>query len=372
MNHEKLLRLINAIYSAAADPSLWPAAAHKIKHAIGGHSVNLALEDTQDPKLRYFYSNGVTQTDLEYYEANCICHDKFTDVYNKLSAGSLFLSQQIWTGKKELYTVRPYEEFYEKIGYAYFNAGLFYKDEDKRGWLSVARCIEDPLYNDEEYQLMQALLPHLQRAFMINIQMLEAQQCSQFCLNSLEHLSVAVLLLSSTGCIIKYNTKAQKYLCCIDAAKRSFRIHLPEAKANCQLHQLISATLHSDGFGFGGIVPFFDNGIRKTVLCFPWRSTDKQMDWLGQVASCIIFILSPSVDAPPAEQLQQTFNLSKAEVPVLQGLLDGIAVSTLADQLFVTEATVRFHIRNLLRKTDSRNQAELISKVFKLTTVLVE
>ncbi len=371
MDSAKVLPLIDAIYSAASDPSLWPAVAQQVQHAIGGHSVNLGIEDTKNPKFNFLYTNGATASQMVSYGESCIGQDQFLCLLDRTSPGEALLTQDI-LDERQLHSLFPYEDFYEDLGYTYHNAGLFYRDEDHRGWISVIRSLNDSRFTPDELKLMQTLVPHLQRAFMINLQLMKAQRDTQIGLDSLEHLSAAALLLSDKGDVLSHNSKAQKYLCRTSAKIQNYGVRLPEAKANLQLQKLIRAILYGSGIDSSGVVPFYEFGVRKTVLCFPWRTTSQQLDWLGQATGCILFILSPSTSAPPTEQLKQTFNLSKAEVRVLQGLLDGSSVSSLTEQLFVTDATVRYHIRNLLRKTESRNQVELITKVMKLTTVLVE
>ncbi|WP_027856783.1 helix-turn-helix transcriptional regulator [Marinobacterium jannaschii] len=370
MNATELLNLIDGIYAAAADPQLWPKVAGDIQHAIGGHSANLVLEDTRHPHFNYIYSNGVSAEKVAYYEQNLIGQDSLTTIYERIPAGQAVLTQNVWD-EQQLHNLSIYENFYEDLGYKYFNCGLFYRDDERRGWISIARSEQDSVFSTEEHQLMQTLVPHLQRAFMINLQMMQAQQVSHIGLDSLEHLSAATLLLSSKGKVVMHNRRAEPYLCYADAKTQSLGIRIPEPQANRKLHRVILGALHSEQPGFAAMVPFSEKGIRKTVLCFPWRASGAQMDWLGQSTDCILFILSPASDLPPAQQLQTTFDLSKAEVRVLHQLMEGHSVRETAELIFVSEATVRFHIRSLLRKTDSRNQAELLSRVLRLTSVAI-
>lgn len=370
MMSDKLIPLIDAIYSAASDPSRWPAVALEIQCAIGGHSVNLALEDTQSPKFSFFYTNGANSSDIEYYERNIIAHDEFGALFDKYTAGSAILTQDFWE-EEQLHGIYPYDDFYERLGYAYFNSGLFYRDNEKRGWLSVVRSPRDSLFTLEEHLLMKALIPHLRRAFMINIQMAEAQRASQIGLDCLEHISAAALLLSRKGQVLQHNSRATSYLGGSNKQGGDYRVRLPDPAANQRLQLLILAALETRSHDLPAVLPFSEHGLRKTVLCFPWKASGSQLDWLGETTGCILFILSPSAGSPPAEQLQLTYSLSKAEIRVLQGLIEGATVGELTDQLCVSEATVRFHIRNLLRKSDSRSQAELISKVLRGVSTVI-
>ncbi len=371
MASDPLLSLIDAIYAAAADPSLWPFVARQIQSAIGGHSVNLALEDLDDSRVNLMYTTGVCQEDIELYQNEVMGKDQMTDLLNVVPECTAFTSQDFYD-IKSVRSMYCYEAFYEKVGYTHFNVGLFYRDNGRRAWLSVARSEKDPLYTPEEQMLMQVLTPHLRRAFLINVQLLEAQLTSKIALDSLEHIAAAMLLLTNNGQVVQHNSRAEHYLHIDGGSTKQATIRLPDAHANSHLHTLIGAISQDETKEQNGILPFVEKGVQKTALCFPWRSSDEQFDWLGKTACCIVFILSPSADAPHEDMLHKTFDLSKAEVKVLQRLMSGMQVAEVAGYLFVSQATVRFHIRNLLRKTASRNQAEMITRVFNTASVRVE
>ncbi|WP_107852860.1 helix-turn-helix transcriptional regulator [Oceanimonas marisflavi] len=370
MTNNTLLMLIDAIYAAAADPALWPTAAREIQRAIGGHSVNLILEDTVDARLNCIFSNGVTAAEVERYQREIMGRDELTELLNTIPPGRAFTSQAHFD-LHDLHALYCYENFYESLGYTHFNAGLFYHDHQRRGWLSVTRSHLDPLFTLNQQMLMQALLPHLNRAFHINIQLLEAQLKSRIAMDSLEYISAAAALLNQQGRVVYHNQKAMPYLCKCGVAAGDVTLRLPDAKANRRLHIQIAAMSGLKGELDGGIETFLEQGINKTALCFPWRGSEQQCDWLGQVAHCIVFIVSPAAGPPRAKLMQQLFAISEAECRVLQQLLNGSRVCDIAKKLCISEATVRFHIRNLLHKTQTQSQTELLSRVFRTISVMV-
>ncbi|MBS3796346.1 helix-turn-helix transcriptional regulator [Pseudoalteromonas sp. BDTF-M6] len=368
MSVERILPIIDAIYAAATDHRLWPNAALTVQKAIGGHSVNLVLENKTEHTLPFVYSNGVSLADTRYYETHIAHRDTFTEQLEQIPPGTVLLTQNYWRGEK-LLNIYSYRHFYHQLGYEIFNAGLFYKDENKRGWLSVVRSAADPLFSHHELALMQNLLPHLKRAFMINSKLARARQCSDALLSSLEHVSAATILLSRHGALLKCNSRAHKYLCCSHTDKQGYRVRLPNIRDTNKLNKMIRFVLNNTMED--AMMTFYENGVRKAVLCFPWRTTEQQMDQLKHPVGCIIFILSPLNDALPAQQLTYTFNLTKAELPVLQRLMQGDSVKQLAEHLFISEATVRFHIRSLLRKSECRNQVQLVSKAYGLISTII-
>ena len=65
---------------------------------------------------------------------------------------------------------------------------------------------------------------------------------------------------------------------------------------------------------------------------------------------------SPDYEA----HLQETLNLSPAELKVARGLLEGLTAQETANQVGRSEETVRSHIKALLKKTGARRQTELV------------
>lgn len=65
----------------------------------------------------------------------------------------------------------------------------------------------------------------------------------------------------------------------------------------------------------------------------------------------------------PIEAVARGFDLSKAELRVLTGILELGAPGDVAPMLGVSEATVRTHLRRLYEKTRTGRQAELIKLV---------
>lgn len=368
---EQVLELIEDIYSAASDPLQWIPMAEKIQSSVGGHSVNFCLEDTRNPEFRNIYSNGVGLSDIELYEKNYIGRDNFTEIYETIPASTAVLTQNIWDSTT-LYQCFPYEEFYKNLGYAFFNCSLFYKDEEKRGWLSVVRSENDPVFTIADFEMMKCLTPHLKRAFLINMHLFDSKIAQQMCLGALEHLSAGVIFLSNNGQLVHSNSKAQKYLRNMNNMKQNFRVILPDHSANITLQKTIAETLYSNKVLLGRFIPFKEGGQQNMAICLPWRMNEQSYDWLNHQVGCLLFILPSNRTLGSPDRLRATFDVSRAESYVLSGIVNGLSTDQLATKLCISEATVRFHIKNLLRKFASHNQVEMLSKVNRLLNVDIE
>lgn len=63
------------------------------------------------------------------------------------------------------------------------------------------------------------------------------------------------------------------------------------------------------------------------------------------------------------KKVQETFDLSTREVDVVKCLCRGDANKEIADRLFISELTVKGHLKKIYQKMDVHNRATLVSKI---------
>lgn len=89
-------------------------------------------------------------------------------------------------------------------------------------------------------------------------------------------------------------------------------------------------------------------------------------------------ILSPEVTQPVLKALANAAvptndrGISKREIEVLECLAQGFTTTQIAGRLFVSENTVKTHIRHILEKLDASNRAEAVIKANQLGMIHVE
>lgn len=154
--------------------------------------------------------------------------------------------------------------------------------------------------------------------------------------------------------------------------KQNLRVKIPDVQANQQLQRVIAEVLYSDLYPSNYIVPFREGDAKKAVICLLWKMNEQSYCWLGQQVGCILFILSPCNVFTTPTVIQKLFNISQAESRVLHGVMSGLPVKQLAESLSISETTVRFHLKNLLKSFESHSQTEMLSKVFSLLNVKIE
>ncbi len=67
-----------------------------------------------------------------------------------------------------------------------------------------------------------------------------------------------------------------------------------------------------------------------------------------------------------------TIELTTRELEVLHLLSLGMNSKQIAEKLFISSNTVEYHRKQLLRKTNSRNAAELIGNAFRMRLLSID
>lgn len=117
------------------------------------------------------------------------------------------------------------------------------------------------------------------------------------------------------------------------------------------------------GEGFGGLmgIKFQENTLLLlTITCFVL---------VISVAFFIVHYIYSYIPVPHVVQSHEDamnsfkakYVLSGREIDVLELLIDGNSNAEIADRLYVSENTVRFHVSNILKKTGCKNRKEISS-----------
>jgi DNA-binding NarL/FixJ family response regulator len=71
-----------------------------------------------------------------------------------------------------------------------------------------------------------------------------------------------------------------------------------------------------------------------------------------------------AVSLPPDQR--GSGGLSKREREVLESMASGNTTAEIAEELFISDNTVKTHVRHILEKLDASNRAEAVTKAFQL------
>ena len=119
-------------------------------------------------------------------------------------------------------------------------------------------------------------------------------------------------------------------------------------------------------------IRLFQSGIKGYLETFPDQTTLDQLlkviqqgnVWLGQtVMQAMVTGLAGNAAADPARKKSWQTGLTAREVEVAESILKGLSNKQIAQNLSVTERTVKAHVHNLLHKKQVRDRLALVLKL---------
>lgn len=77
----------------------------------------------------------------------------------------------------------------------------------------------------------------------------------------------------------------------------------------------------------------------------------------------------PKIEFQPNIQEIERLNISKRELEVLQGMANGLSNQEIANQLFVSLATIKSHASNIFEKLEVKRRTQAIEKAKKIQVI---
>ena len=117
--------------------------------------------------------------------------------------------------------------------------------------------------------------------------------------------------------------------------------------------------------GGGMVTPRYSEvkGRNQTRLSLTSKALDKGPSCEGSP----MFIVSIQEQSPGKinpQYLMDTFHLSKREIDVVTLLISGLKNAQIAEELFVSEVTIKKHLQNIYDKVGVSNRTTLMNRIF--------
>jgi DNA-binding CsgD family transcriptional regulator len=366
---EVLSSLLGSLYDAAADPSLWESFLQQLTQSARAQCADMLMHDMRQQSHTISRYWMIDPEDIRLYNE----HYGSKDVW--VSGGSA--APIGWTGTSEelcppdaFSKSEFYNEFllpHENVGHAMF--GIIEKSEIGFANISILRAASAKPFGQEELHLLQFLIPHIQRAYLLHFQISALKSRNKSLQTALDMIPTAMVLLDSKGAIVAMNQAASRLAIVNDgllATRNGLRAE--RSGESAQLEKLIAeAIATSTGEGLspaGAVLISRKKGVSLQVLVTPVRNV--LFDTIRSVCA-IAFINDPAQRIRPAQDvLKMLFGLTPAECRVSLLLADGRAPGEIADILDVTANTLKSHLSSVYSKTDTSRQSQLVRLLVKL------
>jgi len=173
----------------------------------------------------------------------------------------------------------------------------------------------------------------------------------------LNHLAVAVIVVDPQLRIVHVNVAARELLsegCLLSSVRGALTAN------DARNHEVLRRVIREPDSDTRLV--FLETERRVTIATvLPLRNSlhEKYGEW--DSASAAVFVHSqPSFDKGMANTLGTAFRLTGMETRVLSALVEGLNLPAIATRHQISVNTVRWHLKQLFEKTNTRRQSDLI------------
>jgi len=356
--------LIGEIYDAALDPQLLPGFITRLRQAFVAGGGTILSYNRLVPEMNFIHWDGYDPTSVASYMEHYFQHDFWEHGIRDVPVGEaatdvMLASAETMQRSEFLHDwLRPNDLLYS-IG------GVLERTPDAHILMSVLRSPKAGPIATVELDVFRQLIPHVRRALQIRRQLALGGTTSAVAAEGLARLATGAILVDGTARVLFANAVAERFLQAgngIEAKNGTLVASL--RSANAKLQELIGqavATSAGKGRDAGGALLLPRRAGRPlSVLVCPLNAETMPFGFPSPLA--IVFVRDPDKAAVAGVQaLRRLFNLTPTEARLAQALVSGRSVDDFAETNRISVQTARTHLKNLMAKTWTRRQGELIA-----------
>lgn len=356
--------LVNAIYAAAVDPALWPAALSRVHRALGGSTV------TSLAYVERLGQGGLGFTNTEYtdpgwhwqaiqaMEPRC---PRFQHAALNFRPGAIFFDAQHGHDGPRGDADPCYQWYERELDARFYIAGTLFQAAGRHAYVAVQRSRRSGPVDDDDTRRLRELLPHLRRAVEINHLLGEAR-VAQYGGEALAHLAQPCAALDGDGRVIEANAALQALLRLGDGlALRDGTVLAQRPRDQRRLERLIARAVHGRE---AAAMPLARPSGRRAFGLVASPVPRTQPFFMARQVAALLFVIDPeSVSAQPlaSGMLAEAFDLTPMQARVAGHLGRGRSVDACAAALGVSRNTVRAHAREVYRTLGLARQSDLMA-----------
>jgi DNA-binding CsgD family transcriptional regulator len=357
---KQLDHLIGVLYETALDPSLWKVAIGLCGQYAGGVDGHLLTMSKKTDTVISAILAGIAYPD----QSNTDYIDYFGAIDPRIK---YFCQGAVDEWRRCIEVNNPhfvkhnefYQDFFMAYGARYSMTGRIDENTEQYTILSIIRAVGQQQFDAAEQQAAQRFSGHLQRA-------LRLQQHTQHLHNKIElgamaidALAFAILIVDDKGGILHLNIGAERLLNTkiSDLTCITGKLSASNAIDKSRLAALILAATGKPAVG-GAMLLNGEQPRQVFITPLPAASPFGK-DW--QTPLALVLVIEADSNLSTLKLLGKLYNLTPAELRVASALLAGDSPENYAQQVGVSQNTVRSQLISLFRKTGTRRQSELVA-----------
>jgi DNA-binding CsgD family transcriptional regulator/PAS domain-containing protein len=364
-----LLKLTERLLAAPGSQEGWQTFVLDLCNALRGSAANLISHDLLSHTAAVAVTARTDSEALRLYSEHWYVADPWarSPILNSFRSGDVAIGDQL-IPHSEMRRTAFYNDFAHHYDIARCLVGIVESGGDMLSGLSINRGEKHHAFNDDDAQLLHALMGPLQRALELHRRLGAAELFAADISSVLDRLPVGVLFLSASRCIQFLNRPAEEIL----RSKDGLTIEQGELRAasmtgTTRLRTVIrnAALISAGGLIHGATAVALERPSGKQPLSVLAAPLPRPRMGSG-IESAVVAVFVTDPDRKPraeAATLRIMFGLTPAEAQLVLVLLEGVSVKEAAERLELASDTVRKRLKSIYQKTDTHRQSDLMRRV---------
>jgi DNA-binding NarL/FixJ family response regulator len=361
----ELSAVVGDIYDAAIDPTLWQQTLGSVCAFVGGSSAVLYWHDSAAERSQalHLFNDDPVYTRL-YFE-------KYLPL-NPMFPAASFIDEGVVNSDEdimphaELTKTRFYKEWLKPQGIKSALSVNLEKGITRTSMVNVR--LTEPL-TDKMRRRFSLLVPHLQRAVTISKLFHQKNSAEAALAEALRHVEAGVFLVGEEGEITFANEIAERHLTAATIVEKAGRkLRATSSVADRTLRALLVSAANGDrSLGTRGVaIPLTNKASQERWHAHVLPLTSSRRQQIGESYSAVaaVFIRKhvPN-ELSPLEGIAKLYKLRASEIRVLDAVIKVGGVKAIAELLGLSQSTVKTHLIQLFRKTETKRQSDLVKLV---------
>ncbi|MCJ8508224.1 LuxR C-terminal-related transcriptional regulator [Rhizobium lemnae] len=354
--------IVDSIYEAAFVPEIWPQILDHMAAAVTGHGTALFNPNEKTP--RAISSASLAELDTKMVTEGWLQRNTRADRLLTIQHQG-FVDEAKYVSPADYQAEPIFTEVLDPLGYG-FGASTFITGPsgDKIIFAVEKKKSTGPI-TAEAIRYLDQLRPHLARATLMSSRL--AFERINTAMAALQLSGLPAAMLSASGTVLGTNPLLEALEPQLMIAAHN-SIRFQHVAANDILLQALQAfKLHGGLAGRSFPLPHYEECSPAVVHLVAIEGHAR--DIFSQAAFLMVVTPIDRSKVPSAETIQGLFDLTAAEAKVARELASGSNVANAAQDLSVSQDTVRTHIKAILAKSGMSRQTDFVAAIASIRTI---
>jgi len=365
MTEDEAEALVTEIYDAALNQALWVPVMNRMADLVGGGATIFIRKDLSTGQGSGLFGR-ISETQFTDYFGYFARRNPLAAAVADMPAGSFLIDWQVMP-KAKLMRSEYYNDFLLPRDIHAVLGLMAWRNEQDVAIISLTRSPRRSDYQTEDAERLAPFMPHIRRAVALTRRLPSRLSYAPDFDVLIDTWQEGLLLLGEARRVLYANQAAERLLARQDGLRltRGVLSAFDPAAARRLAAAIDAAVLDGPAQGRSLAVPRQTGQRPYAVLVMP---SGRPGCFLYPPGVRVIVTVS-DLDAsrrPAPELLREVFGLSPMQATVAALLAEGREVKEIAAELGVSTFTVRRHLADVMEKTETTRQAQLVRLLSRL------